>query len=134
MSARPGCTPAQLVEKIALELVFAEAGKEGGLLPVNSLLSEMEEQSLAASLPAVVMTSLALARGAVEAALEAGVFTPRSLEQLSAWTAWLPAALAECNRGQPPPAMPPCLGEREAGAEGGEAGRSQFAKRLCAWT
>ena len=33
---------ASLAEKIALELVFAEPGKDTGLLPINSLLDEIQ--------------------------------------------------------------------------------------------
>ena len=33
----------KLGDKIATELVFAEAGKDLGLLPVNSLLGQIEE-------------------------------------------------------------------------------------------
>lgn len=35
---------AQLTDKIALELVFAEPSKDNGLLPINSLVLELEER------------------------------------------------------------------------------------------
>ena len=39
----------QLSEKISMELVFAEVGKDSGLLPINSLLSQIEELPLASA-------------------------------------------------------------------------------------
>ena len=81
MSAKPAPTLAQLAEKIALELVFAEPGKDGGLLPINSLLGEIENQSATAPQPAPLQEAIALARRAVDAALEAGAMPDRLHER-----------------------------------------------------
>ena len=99
----------QLTEKIALELVYAEAGKDEGLLPINSLLSEMEELAAVAPPPAAIGEALSLARRSVEAALEAGGFPAAELERLGAWTKWMDTALGAVAGGQTPPPFPPAL-------------------------
>jgi two-component system chemotaxis sensor kinase CheA len=109
MSVKPPPSLAQLVEKISLELVFAEPGKDSGLLPVNSLLGEIEDQGAATPWPAAVAEAIALARLAVDTALESGGFTAPILEQLAAWTAWTQQALAAGERAQAPPPLPACL-------------------------
>jgi two-component system chemotaxis sensor kinase CheA len=121
VSAKPPPTLAQLAEKIALELVFAQPGQDGGLLPVNSLLGEMEEHSIDAPPPTGILTSLALARKAVDAALETGGFTPLILEQLTTWSSWLPKALAAIERGQSLPELPPALSQTDAGMTAADA-------------
>lgn len=131
MSAKPAPTLAQLAEKIALELVFAESGKDGGLLPANSLLGEMEEHSIGSPPPAEILNSLALARKAVDTALEAGGFTPSTLEQLTAWAGWLPQALASVERGQPMLELPVCLNASAAAATDAEAGAAGMADATC---
>ena len=51
----------QLTEKVAVELVYASSGKDDGLLPINSLLAEMEE--IAAQSP--LLSNPALAGAAI---------------------------------------------------------------------
>ena len=51
-----------LSEKIARELVFAEAGKDLGLLPVNSLLGQIEEMAGREALPEPLPRATQLAR------------------------------------------------------------------------
>ena len=131
MITKPPPTLAQLTEKIALELVFAEPDKDDGLLPVNSLLGEMEECSIASPPPVEILTSFALARAAVDTALEAGGFTPLIIEQLTAWTAWLPQALTAADRRQPLPALPACLSAAAAGREPGNATAGEVAEAAC---
>ena len=131
MSAKSTPTLAQLAEKIALELVFAEPGKDGGLLPVNSLLGEVEDAIAATPAPAEVLSSIALARKAVDNALDAGGFTPLTLEQLSAWTGWMQEALPAIARSQAPPALPECLSAVEAAGAKVDAGDGTNAEAAC---
>jgi two-component system chemotaxis sensor kinase CheA len=131
MSAKPTPSLAQLAEKIALELVFAEPGKDSGLLPVNSLLGEVEENIAATPPPAEVLAAIALARKAVDNALDTGGFTPFILEQLSAWSGWMQQALPAIARSQEPPPLPECLSAAgEAGAET-NAGAATNAEAAC---
>ncbi len=96
----------ELADKIALELVFAEAGKDAGLLPVNSLLSEIEEAADAGLAPERVREAVKLARQSVDAALEAGALDAAAIKGLGAWCGWMRAALEADNQGQPMPGLP----------------------------
>lgn len=79
----------ELVEKISLELVFAEAGKDSGLLPINSLLAQVEEIPLAGSGPAPIVEAVQLARKWIDAVLETtALFDAETLNRLGEWGAW----------------------------------------------
>ncbi len=131
MSAKLATTLAQLAEKIALELVFAEPGKDGGLLPVNSLLGEIEEHSAASPPPAEVLAATALARKAVDTALETGGFTPLILEQLAAWTGWIQQALSAVERAQALPPLPDCLSATGVAVAAAGASAAAQAEAAC---
>ena len=131
MSARTLPSLGQLAEKIALELVFAEPGKDGGLLPVNSLLAEIEEQCAATPPPPGMQSAIALARKTVDAALDAGGFTPAALEQLGAWTAWMQQALPAFQRSQPPPPLPECLQTAPAAGNAAPTPSAESASSAC---
>ena len=131
MSAKPAPTLAQLAEKIALELVFAEPGKDGGLLPINSLLGEIENQSATAPQPAPLQEAIALARRAVDTALEAGGFSQMILDQLAAWTAWTQQALSAGERAQPLPPLPACLSATGGAATPAASASETDAEAVC---
>ncbi|MDB6129954.1 MAG: CheA signal transduction histidine kinase, partial [Verrucomicrobiales bacterium] len=78
-------------EKLAMELVFAEVGSDNGLLPINSLLAELEDLVSAgpSTLPAGFLAGLTSGRQLVDECLEAGTFQPNSLAALRAWVQWL---------------------------------------------
>ncbi len=96
-----------LSEKIASELVFAEAGKDLGLLPVNSLLGQIEELLAAESAPEPLPQSARLARGWVDGIFETtGTFGIGSLKRLGEWVAWLQSAVTACESGQAPTPLP----------------------------
>jgi two-component system chemotaxis sensor kinase CheA len=96
----------QRVEKIALELVFASPGKDDGLLPINSLVAEIETATKDGPVPPPLAAALAAARQSVEAALDAGGFTADSLERLGLWAAWMRTALAAFEQERPLPEIP----------------------------
>jgi two-component system, chemotaxis family, sensor kinase CheA len=100
---------AGLAEKIALELVFAEAGKDTGLLPINCLLTEIE--GAVASLPAAgpVQQAMGMARQWVDAALVAGALDAALIERLGIWSAWMRDGLAALAQDLPSPALPAAL-------------------------
>lgn len=84
-----------LAEKVATELVFAHSDSDSGLLPVNSLLQEMEQ--LIAEDPAAsgLLEAATQARRCVDAVLEStGTFSASSLRWLNEWIAWWQTALA----------------------------------------
>jgi two-component system chemotaxis sensor kinase CheA len=84
----------QLAEKIALELVFAQPGRDEGLLPVNSLLTDLSDLlTPEPAVPEVITRGMAAARECVDDALVAGGFSASLLERLSSLVSWLPVAL-----------------------------------------
>lgn len=93
-----------LVNKIALELVLAEVGKDNGLLPVNSLLGEAEELVPKLGLPDPLPGVLKIGRETLEASFFTGVFDAVSLERLRAWAQWIQYAVQAWEQGE---ALPP---------------------------
>ncbi len=96
-----------LGEKIATELVFAEPGKNLGLLPVNSLLGQIEELLAADPLPEGVMSGVRHARRWLDAVFAStGLFNMLVLKRLGDWTEWWQAALSACEDEKPAPPLP----------------------------
>jgi two-component system, chemotaxis family, sensor kinase CheA len=96
-----------LTEKIATELVFAEPGKDLGLLPVNSLLSQIEELITAAAAPEAVLRGARQARQCVDAAFEStGTFSAPVLKRLGEWVVWWQEVLGADERQSAPPPPP----------------------------
>lgn len=93
-----------ILDKLALELVFAEVGKDQGLLPINSLLGELEVAVAPLSLPAPMMAALTAGRQAVEAVFTAGQFESSSLALLRGWIEWWQGALPCWLKDSPVPA------------------------------
>jgi two-component system chemotaxis sensor kinase CheA len=92
-----------LADKLAMELVFAEAGSDNGLLPVNSFLTQMEETP---SLPAALKESLAPGRALIDQIfLTTGQFTPESIQNLGAWAQWLQSAITATKKNSPLPPL-----------------------------
>lgn len=78
----------QLSEKISLELVFAEVGKDAGLLPINSLLCQIEELPLA-SAGEVWVDAIKLARKWIDRVFDTtATFDELTLRLLGEWGAW----------------------------------------------
>ncbi len=97
---------AQLAEKVAVELVYATAGRDDGLLPVNSLLAEMEEIGANSPLLSPLPQALARARGIVDVAFERAAFDAAQVEQLRVWVNWMQHALTLAQAGRELPALP----------------------------
>jgi two-component system chemotaxis sensor kinase CheA len=100
---------AGLAEKIALELVFAEPGKDTGLLPINSLLDEIEGDFASTPAAEPVQQAVGIARQWVDGALEAGALDAELIKRLGMWSAWMREALAAAAQGLPSPALPAAL-------------------------
>jgi two-component system chemotaxis sensor kinase CheA len=99
----------ELVGKIAMELVFAEPGKDAGLLPINSLLSEIEDACNASPPPDEVRQAVGLARGWVDAMLDTGAFTIDHLKRFNLWMTWMQDTAVALKQGRPVPPMPAWL-------------------------
>jgi two-component system chemotaxis sensor kinase CheA len=109
VSKPPQPTILDFAEKIALELVFAEPGKDTGLLPINSLLGEIEAGSASLSAAEPVRQAVALARQWVDGALEAGELDAAWIERLGKWCGWMREGLAAAAQNLPSPALPASL-------------------------
>ena len=109
LSKPPQPSIADLAEKIALELVFAEPDKDTGLLPINSLLDEIEGSFASRPAPEPVPQAVGIARQWVDAALEAGALDAELIKRLGLWSSWMREALAGIAQGLPTPALPPSL-------------------------
>jgi two-component system chemotaxis sensor kinase CheA len=99
-------------EKIAIELVFAESGKDLGLLPLNSLLLQIEELLAGPEAPEALVTGAQQARRWVDEIFETtGTFSSLSLKRFGEWVAWWQAAVGACE-GNRPVTPPPADWER----------------------
>ncbi len=98
---------AQLTEKVAMELVYVVAGKDDGLLPINSLVSEMEDIASKSPLLSPLPQALARARALIDLAFERASFDTAQIEQLRVWVNWMQDALTLAQSGKAIPALPP---------------------------
>lgn len=113
-----------ILDKLSLELVFAEVGKDQGLLPINSLLGELEAALEPLSPPSPMIDALVAGRQGVEAIFETGQFESTSLGLLRRWIEWWQGALPAWLREGTVPAWPmePLGATTEEGQKG--AGRT----------
>jgi two-component system chemotaxis sensor kinase CheA len=97
----------EIIGKLATEIVFAEAGKDNGLLPVNSLLGQIEELLAADAAPEPVAHAIHCARLWVDGIFEgSGVFTLPILERFNEWIGWMQNAVSAGEQKSAPPAVP----------------------------
>jgi two-component system chemotaxis sensor kinase CheA len=100
----------ELTEKLSLELVFASAGKDDGLLPANSLISEMEDAVKAAAtspVPAPIAQAVGRLRQVIDRTFEAGgVFSQGDISALRLWLSWLQDVFGPAMAGSELPAVP----------------------------
>jgi two-component system chemotaxis sensor kinase CheA len=97
---------AKILAQVGEELAFVEAGKDTGLLPINSLLMDFEELPRD-NAPAVLATGLTAARALLDQILDgSGIFTGESIRFLNEWHAWMSSVLTAWERGAAMPAVP----------------------------
>ncbi|MBL9137219.1 MAG: chemotaxis protein CheA [Verrucomicrobiales bacterium] len=97
-----------IIEKLALELVLAEPGKDNGLLPVNSLLGDLEEVARRMEVPEALGAAIRKGREWVDALFGAGNFEESTLSRLRSWVEWMQAAVSALHNGQ---AITPLIAE-----------------------
>lgn len=125
MSRAPAPVPALtrvsgILSQVALELAFVEPGKDTGLLPINSLVMDLEELPRE-GLPPGFSTGLVVVRTWLDRILDGeGMFSAASIQDLNRWHAWMSAVATAAERGGPAPEVP---------AEWGRAGAGAFAAR-----
>lgn len=100
-------TLADLTGKIALELVFAEPGKDNGLLPVNCLLGQIED--LCATQPSCseLQSAVLQARQWLDQVFNSlGFFDAETLQCLHSWCPWMESTCTAGSRQNPLPPLP----------------------------
>ncbi|MEN9573756.1 MAG: hypothetical protein RL514_1611 [Verrucomicrobiota bacterium] len=101
-AADPLQTLVGLVNSIALELNFAAAGTDTGLLPINSFVMQIEELAL----PPDLASAAKVGRKLVDQIFDTtGKFDDALITQLCEWTAWMEPAAEAGGRGVAPPTV-----------------------------
>ena len=97
----------KLGDKVATELVFAEAEKDLGLLPVNSLLGQIEELANGDEAAQPLLAGIAQARQWMNGIFQAsGFFTALSLKRFGEWVEWWQKSLSACETQLAVPPVP----------------------------
>ena len=95
-----------LLGKIALEMAFILPDQDTGLLPLNSLLMDLEELT-GKETPRGLVSALSVARGWMDLILDGtGKFTPDSISNFNQWHYWMSSALSDWAVGEEIPAQP----------------------------
>ncbi len=101
----------EILDQLGVELAFVEPAKDIGLLPINSLLMDLEELVQSGGPPAIG-AGLAAARRWLDETLDgSGKFTGESISNLTAWHAWMSSALRAWERGTNMPEVPAIWGQ-----------------------
>jgi two-component system chemotaxis sensor kinase CheA len=96
-----------LGEKIARELVFAEAGKDSGLLPINHLLGLIEDKIREDGTPEPLVLGARQARRWLDKIFDSsGLFSQEEIDRFGAWAGWWEEALQALAGQRTPPAPP----------------------------
>ncbi|MEY5027316.1 MAG: hypothetical protein RLZZ244_2844, partial [Verrucomicrobiota bacterium] len=104
---------AGLVRQLSLELAFTEEGKDTGLLPINSFLTQMRELLPSAGFPNAVSEALVQASAWLDALFDTTAqFDTWTIARLSEWAAWMDTALERLGSSQPLPEWPAAWANR----------------------
>ncbi len=105
----------QILSQLGEELAFVEAGRDTGLLPINSLVMDFEELPRQGA-PAVFPAGLAAIRALLDRILDGtGKFTDDSILCLNHWHSWMGSVLTAWERGGEAPPLPTTWNEGIAG-------------------
>ncbi len=98
---------AAVVRALALELAFAEPGKDLGLLPINNFVMQLEEMLPELSPPGAITTALQQARAQIDRVFDTTVtFDADSIAWLAEWHSWMIGALERWEKQLPLAALP----------------------------
>lgn len=79
-----------IIEKLAAEVVFAEASTDSGLLPVNSLLRQIEELVTTSAAPESAAKAVDSARRWLDEIFDTtGVFSVVAIKRFNHWVEWM---------------------------------------------
>jgi len=114
-SSGPG-RAAELLAQVGEELAFVHAGQDTGLLPINSLVMDLEELPREGA-PSVLAAGLAAVRNVLDQILDGtGKFSDEAIRFLNEWQPWMGSVLWAWERGGEAPAVPSVWSESRVGA------------------
>jgi two-component system chemotaxis sensor kinase CheA len=97
----------EVINSFALELAFAEPGKDTGLLPINNFLLQIEEQCQATPPPPELAQVVKLARARLDQIFDTTAkFDAAAIEWFAQWHSWFAGALERIEKQQPLPELP----------------------------
>ncbi|MEN9675603.1 MAG: hypothetical protein RIS76_1499, partial [Verrucomicrobiota bacterium] len=97
---------AEILAQLGVELAFVEPDRDTGLLPINSLVMDLEEFALPASPPAMA-TAVSAARAWLDQTLDgSGKFTAETIGSFTQWHEWMTSALTAWERNEVLPMVP----------------------------
>ena len=106
----------ETVRSLALELAFTEAGKDSGLLPINSFILQLEE-SLLKDAPSLIAVAIKQARAKVDRLFDTTAkFDAETISWLGEWHGWMSTALERWGGEQPLPETPAGWGSEGSAA------------------
>jgi two-component system, chemotaxis family, sensor kinase CheA len=115
---------AEILAQVGEELAFVEAGKDTGLLPINSLLMDFEELPREDA-PSILATGLAAARALLDQILDGpGTFAGDSIRFLNDWHSWMSSVLTAWQRGGEMPRAPGTWNQSTSGTTTAPAANS----------
>lgn len=116
-NSSPTAAVAEVINAFALELAFAEPGKDTGLLPINNFLLQVEEFFQKNPPPPEIATALTLARAAVDKVFDTTAkFDAPTLEFLSSWSSWMTTVFERLEKNLALPALPESWGKAATAA------------------
>lgn len=97
----------ELVRRTAIEIAIAQPGADQGLLPLNSLLMELEECHASATVPPALAAGLTAARLALDKVFDTTAkFDDASLQWFCDWQTWMQSASDAWASAKPVPDFP----------------------------
>ena len=121
---------AALADKIAFELAFAESGKDDVLLPVNCLLTQLEELGPATPPTPDLDRAIRFAREGVDKALAtAGLLDSTLIKHLGECVSWLQSACEAASHNRPLPPQPASWSAVSAPADASASAAAPVAKQ-----
>jgi len=91
---------------MAMELAFVIPDQDTGLLPINSILMDLED-SVEQEAPTEVISAVAVARGWINQIFDgSGKFSAEAITNLTSWHEWMAQALAAWEREEAMPVLP----------------------------
>jgi len=92
--------------QLAMELAFVTPDQDTGLLPINSILMDLDD-AVQEDAPSEVASAVAVARAWIDQILDgSGKFSTEAIANLTTWHEWLAQALAAWEREEGMPILP----------------------------